>query len=592
MAHGDSNELQLTDLLDGNTLQEIQDRFARVTQVAVSIRDRDGRQLTRPSGSSPFCRLMAGSAAARKACRDSFLNAVRNAGKDSKPVPYSCHAGMMQYAAPIVVDGQHLATIIMGDLPTRKLDADMISQLAERYRLDRQALQRALERVQPWSDEQMAAAVEFLQLLANTLGRFCQQESRLRQRVDELATVYNLTALLTGTRDLDEILQVAARNVAEVLRVKSCSLRLLDREAGELRIAIGYNLSPQYLGKGAVKVSENPIDAAALAGETVYIKDVTRDPRIRYPAEAKKEGLVSGLVPGLIFRGQPVGVIRVYTGERHEFSRFEVSLLRAVAAEIAAAIENKRLTDEAIRAEIVDRQIKTAAEVQRRLLPVRPSKHPHIVFGSIYEPCFDLGGDFYDFLELPDGHLGLAIADVAGKGVPASLLMASVRSALRAWADTIYHIDEIVARVNRQLYRDTLSQEFVTLFYGVFSPDGRKLTYCNAGHDPPLLVREGHVQRLETGGLLLGTSSDATYQRGIVELRPGDAMLFYTDGAVEALNFNDQAFGRDRLTESLIRHAGLHGDAIAPNILWDVRRFAGLAELTDDITMVTAKVIS
>jgi phosphoserine phosphatase RsbU/P len=592
MTQSTNNELHLTDLLDGNTLQEIQDRFAAVTQVAVSIRDRDGRRLTRPSGTSPFCRLMGASAAARKACRDSFLAAVRNAGTESKPVPYTCYAGMMQYAAPVIVDGQHLGTIIMGDLPSRRLDSQAITRLSAEYGIDESALAKALERVQPWSDQQMAAAVEFLQLLANTLGRFCHQEALLRQRVDELATVYNLTALLSGTRDLNEILRVAAKNVTEVLRVKACSLRLLDREAGELRIAVGHNLSPQYIGKGAVKVSENPIDAQALSGETVYVADLTRDSRIRYPAEAREEGLVSGLVTGLVFRGQPVGVIRVYTGERHKFARFEVSLLRAVAAQIAAAIENKRLTDEAIRAEIVDRQIKTAAEVQRRLLPAKPPKHKHLVFSTVYEPCFDLGGDFYDFLELPGGHLGLPIADVSGKGVPASLLMASVRSSLRTWADTLYHLDDIVGRVNRQLCRDTLSHEFVTLFYGVFSPDARQLTYCNAGHDPPLLVREGQIQRLEVGGMLLGTLSDATYQRAVVDIQPGDVMLFYTDGAIGALNFADQAFGRERLCESLLRYAGLNGEVIAPNILWDVRRFAGLAELNDDITMVTVQVVS
>jgi sigma-B regulation protein RsbU (phosphoserine phosphatase) len=499
---------------------------------------------------------------------------------------------MLQYAAPVIVDGRHLATIIMGDLPPRKLDPQAIGRLAERYQVDPEAIGRALDRVQPWSEPQMTAAIGFLQLLANTLARFCHQEDQLRHRVDELVTVYNLSALLAGTRDLDEILQVAARNVAEVLRVKACSLRLLDPQTGELKSAVGHNLSPQYMAKGAVKVSENPIDAAALSGQTVYIADMATDARIRYAEAAQEEGLVSGLVTGMIFRGQPVGVMRVYTGEPHRFSRFEASLLRAVAAQVAAAIEGKRLTDEAIRAEIVDQQIKTAAEVQRRLLPARPPRHPHLVFGCVYEPCFDLGGDLYDFIELAGGHVGLVIADVAGKGVPASLLMASVRSALRAWADSIYHLDEIITRVNRQLCRDTLTHEFATLFYGVFSPDGRQLTYCNAGHDPPLLVRSGKIQRLEVGGMLLGTEPETTYQRAVVELEPNDVLLFYTDGTIGAMNFADQAFGRERLNESLIRHAGLQGEAIVPNILWDVRRFAGLADLTDDITMVSAKRVS
>ncbi len=592
MTGSESNELRLTDLLDENTLQEIQDRFAAVTQVAVNIRDKAGRRITRPSGSSVFCRLMARSDVARRACRESFLSALRNAGTEGKPVAYTCHAGMMQYAAPVIVDGQHLATIIMGDLPPQKPNPQQIAEMADRYKIDRDALTQSLARVQPWSDEQMQAAVGFLQLLANTLARFCHQEYQLRKRMDELGTIYNLASLLAGTRDLNEILRVIARNVVEVSRAKACSVRLLDRETGELKIAAGHNLSQEYLNKGAVKVSENPIDGEALAGQTVYIADMSHDDRIRYPEEAKREGLVSGLVTGMIFRGQPVGVIRVYTGERQRFSRFEVSLLRAVAAQAAAAIEGKRLTDEEIRAAIVDRQVKTAAEVQRRLLPSRAPKHPQVVFSSVYEPCFDLGGDFYDFLDLAKGNLGVAIADVAGKGIPASLLMASVRSALRVWADSLYHLDEIISRVNRQLCRDTLSHEFATLFYGVISPDGRRMTYCNAGHDPPLRVRGGRVESLDVGGMIIGTAPEAVYQRAVVDLQPGDVLLFYTDGAVNALDFADKSFGRERLTESLIRHANLQGEAIAANILWDVRRFAGLADLNDDITIVTAKVVS
>lgn len=587
----DKPEPKLTDLMDINVLHEILSVFSTVTQMSVAVCAPDGEILSRLAGANAFCRLMGNSEQGKLACRRSLQDAVQLAIEEGSRVSIRCHAGIVQHAMPIIVGGKVLAVIAMGDLPTGPLEDDEIDELVDAYNVDRPGLVRALDSSRAWSQAQVEAAVEFLQLLANTLARLCHQEDQLRRRIDELVTMYDITRLLVGTEDLDDVLRNIAGTVVKVLHVKSCSIRLLDRDTGELKIAAGHNLSGQYLAKGPVKVGENPIDKAALDGETVTIVDVKSDPRIRYPAQAEKEGLVSGLVTGMVYHGKSVGVLRVYTGEKHTFSAFEASLLRTVAAVAAAAIENRRLTDEAIRSELVTRQIKVAGEVQRRMVPEAPPRHAHLEFGAVYEPSYDLGGDFYDYLELPDGLLGVAIADVVGKGVPASLVMASVRSALRVYADGLGPLDQILTRVNRQLCRDTLPHEFATLFYGVFSAEGRAMTYCNAGHDPPLLVRDGQITRLTTGGMLLGTKCDAVYQLATIDLQPGDVVLLYTDGAVDAMNFLSERFGRDRLAESLKRYAALSAHAIAPNILWDVRRFIGLADQTDDITMVSVKIV-
>ncbi|MBN1346051.1 MAG: SpoIIE family protein phosphatase [Phycisphaerae bacterium] len=592
MTRSDTDDPKLIDLLDIAALQEILDAFAAITRTTVSLRDQDGKTLARAASVNPLCQVMAARGQDESGCRSSIDAVAREAFAQRRYVASTCQAGMTLHAAPVVMNGTPLGVIVMGHLPDRFRDPAEIDALARKHQLDRETLDRVFEHQQLWSDEQMSAAVGFLQLLANSLARFCQQANQLRQRVEELVTVYQLSAMLTGTRDLQDVLRVAASNVVSVLHVKACSIRLLNRATEELTIAAGYNLSDQYLLKGPVRVGENPIDSAALQGETVYIADVRADPRIRYPAQAEEEGLVSGLVTGMVFRGQPVGVMRVYTGEPHSFSAGEASLLRAVAAQAASAIENKRLTEEAIQSEIVNRQIKIAAEVQRRMVPTRPPEHAHIRFGTVYEPAYGLCGDFYDFLELRDGLTGIAIADVVGKGVPASLLMASVRSSLRAVADGLGPLDQVIARVNRQLCQDTLTQEFATLFYGVLSPDGRQLTYCNAGHDPPLLVRDGEITKLEIGGMLMGTVPTAEYKHGVVDLQLGDVLLLYTDGVVDAMNFMSETFGRERLAESLVRYAALQAGAIAPNILWDVRRFVGLAEQIDDVTMVSLKVVT
>ncbi|MFQ6049117.1 MAG: PP2C family protein-serine/threonine phosphatase, partial [Phycisphaerae bacterium] len=328
----------------------------------------------------------------------------------------------------------------------------------------------------------------------------------------------------------------------------------------------------------------------AISGKVVYVEDSRTDPRVRYPAQARKEGIVSALVAGMIYRGRPVGVMRIYTGQRYRFSAFERSLLQALASQAAAAIVNAQLHAEALEAERYQRQIQYAGQVQRRMIPARAPAHHRLQIGCVYDPMMELGGDFYDFLELGQGDLGLVIADVVGKGVAASLMMASVRSALRTAAQEIYDLDKVMARANRQLCHDTLISEFATVFYGVINPDATRLTYCNAGHDPPLLLRDGQFQSLETGGMVIGVRPDERYEKGVVHLRPGDLLVLYTDGLVEATNFQHQWFGRQNLRRSILRYRQLDAQELAQQLLWDVRRFVGLADRIDDITLVAVKV--
>ena len=320
------------------------------------------------------------------------------------------------------------------------------------------------------------------------------------------------------------------------------------------------------------------------------ITDAPTDPRTSYPQQARKEGIVSGLVCGMIYRGKPVGVLRVYTGEPHVFSASEESLLQAVASQAAAAIVNARLFAEALEAERYERQLAYAGEVQRRMIPSAPPCCERIEIGAVYRPTFQVGGDFYDFIVLPKENLGIAIADVSGKGVPASLQMASVRSALRVNAYHTYDIDRVLTEVNQLLCRDTTVGEIATVFYGVIAPGVGRLTYCNAGHDPPMLLRKNEVQYLEAGGMVLGVDPDATFDRGIIHLEPGDVLLLYTDGAVEAMNFADEPFGRKRLTDSFRRYADQPAQRATENILWDIRRFRGLADRMDDLTLVVLKI--
>lgn len=575
--------------MDEAVLRDLQTGLAAATQATVVILNEYGHPALVPSTAGPFGAILGSTEAGAAACV-ARLTAVAAAAENQLLWVEDPERGLFHLAVPMVSAGERLGVVVVGDRPSESWQGQHADRLAADAQVEATAIEAAARHAGPWTAEARKTAAELTAAVASMLSRLCRQDEQLRSRIDELAAVYNVANLLVGTRDLQEILNQAARTVCEVMQTKACSIRLLDEHTGELVIKAVYNLSERYLQKGPVHVAQNPIDAEAFKGNIVYIEDAPNDSRVRYPDEARREGIVSGLVCGMVYQGKPLGVIRIYTGEKHRFSAFEWGLLRAVAAQAAAAIVNARLYQAALEAERYERQLKYAGEVQRRMIPAAAPDSVGATFGRLYKPSREVGGDFYDFIELPGGNLGVAIADVVGKGVPAALMMASLRSALRVYTYHIYDVERIMARVNEHLCRETRSNEFATVFYGVLTPDARRLTYCNAGHEPPLLLRNGRITPLETGGIVIGAAEGQAFDKGILELRRDDVLLLYTDGMVESMNFADEEFGRGRLRESLLKYGRLDADSIVKNILWDVRRFIGLSDPGDDMTMVAIRV--
>ena len=449
-------------------------------------------------------------------------------------------------------------------------------------------------RLVPEAHPPTAQAQETLHLLADILARLSQAEGQARAGAVELAALFSLTAVFTGPRELQGILDLVAHTVVRAMKAKACAIRLLSEDRTELVLLSVVNLSAEYLAKGPVVVAQSKIDQEVLStGRPIYIADQGTDPRVMYPQEARREGIVSALCAPLVYKGRAEGVIRVYTAEEHRFDWFEIAMLQSIAAQAAAAIVNSRLVEEAIRAAEIKRQLRTAAEVQHRLTPAEMPQPPGLDIGAVYAPCYELGGDFYDFLDLPPDNLGVAICDVSGKGIPASLLMASIRAGLRAHASNIYDMSVVLERVNRDLCADAQVGNFATMFYGVIDFRSRRFTYANAGHVPPLLFRGNSVRSLSTGGGVLGIDRAGRWRHEHVSLQPGDVLLACTDGLTEALNHAEEAFGAARV-EQAAREAverKLPAQAIARHVVWTMRRFTGLQSRFDDLTLVVIKVL-
>jgi sigma-B regulation protein RsbU (phosphoserine phosphatase) len=581
-----SRRFQLTDLVEIGILQHMQDRFATLGQVSVCICNVTGELLTVPTWGSRFSRMVGTSPRGARELATHLAALVLDVRPEA---PTECLDGMTLYATAIEYETCRLGVIVVGTRAPFWPPPTEIRLTAEKYGLDGDDLVRATEELDANIGGTPEAAHHFADGLADTIATLYGQAERIQRQLVDLRTVHELTELLTTTFDLQEILDITVNRVCKALPVKACGIRLLDERTGELVVKAVCNLSAEYLRKGPVLLRENAIDAAAFAGETVYIADAPNDPRIRYPANARKEGIVSGLCVPMSHGGRTVGVLRVYTSRRYEFPESERALLRSIGTQSAAAIISHRHISEQAEAERVRRQLRMAGEIQRRMLPAHPPKHMALSFGHEYAPTLQVGGDFFDFIELPGGHLGVCIADVAGKGVPAALLMSAIRSALRAVAREGVSLSGVLEKVNLHLCRDTPANEFATLMYGVFSPDGRLFQYANAGHVPPLLLRDGVLHELNVGGIVIGVDPQAVYQTESLSIRAGDCLVMTTDGVTEALSFEGAAYGRERLGSSVFRHKDVDAASLARQILWDVRRFVGLADQSDDITVVTIK---
>lgn len=486
--------------------------------------------------------------------------------------------------APVYLHDTLVGFVGVSDLPEQAA-GNGNSQLRAHATSDVMTLPITMERT-----SEVSRAVVTARWSARLLSAWCRRESGIRAATEELTLIGDIANLLTGQQDLQKVLDQIVADTARVMKCRACSISLYHPEKDELVIKAAHNLSHEYLSAISTVRAQSPIDEAALRGEVEYVEDVTRDPRVRFPEAARREGIVSALMTGMIYRGKPVGVVRIYTDRPQRFRNIHRSLLRSVASQAAAAVVHAEMIEERLRQAKLERQLELARDVQSRMIQSRVPTHPRVQVARVYEPSSHVGGDFCDFLTLQDGRLAGIVADVSGKGVPASLLMASVRGALRALAPFCSDLGEIMGRLNRHVYRETAPSEFVTLAIVAFDAQARQLGYCSAGHDPPLIVRAGAVDELTSSGLVLGIDEAERYHERYVDLRHDDLLLLYTDGIVDAMDFAGQKFGRERLAESLIRYADLDPDTAIRNILWDIRRFAGLAEQTDDLTLVGLRV--
>jgi len=431
-------------------------------------------------------------------------------------------------------------------------------------------------------------------------------KEKVKNKIDRTEQIYQLTTLVAGNFSLQEVLDKLAEAAVRITGVKACSIRLLDEQAGELKMRSTFGLSEDYRSKGDVS-KEDTVIKAAFEGQAVILDDMRLDDRVKYKEAAAKEGLVSQLTVAMKFRENAIGVLRLYSPKPRHFGEDDIALARAVASQCAIAITNATLYAEALEASRITEQMRLAGAIQRRMIPQQPPKVRGLDIDAAYIPCFDVGGDLYDFYVPVEGRIVLLIADVVGKGIPAAMMMSHLKGAISAYTDTARDlrsliqnvakqkatkevVRRVVGRLNYMACSKCREGEFITLFYAVIDVNDKTLTYCNCGHEPPILIKNQETIDLEKGGLVLGIMTDNQYELETLNLQDGDSLLFYTDGLIDAANFNGELWARQRLLDTAKEFNKCSAKQMLKNILAYRRRFVGLARQIDDTSIVIVKV--
>ena len=418
-----------------------------------------------------------------------------------------------------------------------------------------------------------------------------QYSDRMQKMVDELGTLHEITHALESTDTIDTLLEYIMKKSREVMQAESASLMLVIQETNELEFKV--TLGPKAT---AVKPFRLPIGQGisgwvAETGQAVLIPDCYSDPRFD-PSFDKRSGYKTRtmLCVPMIHKGIIVGVMSIINRlDLKPFDENDQLLFTIFASQAALSIENARLVHSAIEKERLDKELQVASEIQRLLIPQEIPQRKFLEIAAAYMPCKEVGGDFYDIIQLDENRFIFVVADVSGKGIPGAMVVSNMQATLRAYLEYSTDLISIVSRLNEAIIRQTTSDRYITFFIALYDYRKQSLTYINAGHNPPLLISaNGEVTELRKGGVFIGYVP-WEYESETLTLTPGDLLLLYTDGVVEAMNEKEEEFEFSRLKEIVLQNNQCSVETIKDKIFTAVKHHVGSNPLQDDYTMMIAR---
>jgi sigma-B regulation protein RsbU (phosphoserine phosphatase) len=422
------------------------------------------------------------------------------------------------------------------------------------------------------------------------LKKIEEENRRLKFAVEELKVLNDIAVVIGSRYSLQEVMDLIVRKCIQHLRAEQAAVvlvqpegvdepfRTMIRRADSSQDIMACRLDTQI--RGWILKNKMPL----------LSNDVRSDARFSLPSEEDCP-IRSVLSVPLLGKGRTTGILSVFnrSGGR-DFTESDQRLLYIIAVQSAQVIENARLAEEEQALIAMREEMRMAYRIQMGLLPSAPPEIQGYSITGTTIPAKEVGGDYYDFIQMSEGQLCVCLGDVSGKGVPAALLMANLQATVRSQCSHGLSPGECLRSSNDLLYKSTDTGRFATLFVGMLDDKRHSLAYANAGQNPPFLVKQGaEPSRLKAKGLILGYMEDLSYGEGLITFEPGEVLLIYSDGVTEAINAGEEEFGEERLSEVLLQNRGSGSERLLDEIISAVRDHTGTTAQADDITVVVIK---
>jgi len=434
---------------------------------------------------------------------------------------------------------------------------------------------------------------EHLHVLTLTASRIAQaiENARLYARVSRqaqtLEVLNEIAVELTSILDLDPLLVRVGQLLRRLIDYQMFTVMLLD-EKGEILITrYAWRFGTIHPPMRRIAVNSGLVGAAVREWRPINVPDVRKDPRyLPMNPETRSE-----LVVPLFYKGRIIGVLDLEHTRTGFFNEEHERMLTTLAAQVAISIENARLYQRVRRQEAqLERDIAMAREVQLRLLPPEAPFHPHAEMAVRFLPARTIGGDLYDFIDYGPGRTAIVLGDVSGKAAPAALFAALVSGIMRTAAVHQPAPAEMLGLLNDALQERKLESQYVTLLFALWNDENQTLQVANSGAIQPVFCRAGQSVTVKAEGFPLGMFPNVTYEEFSVATQPGDAIVFVSDGILDADNAQGESYGDDRLSNLLCAHRDLPAQEIADAILSDVSRFQGDHDRFDDETIIVLRI--
>jgi sigma-B regulation protein RsbU (phosphoserine phosphatase) len=417
------------------------------------------------------------------------------------------------------------------------------------------------------------------------------ESSERRHAVIELSTIVEATKRLNSTLDLAELLNIILQLTTRHTGAERGTVFLVDRERNEIWSLVGIGLDQHEI---RLPTKRGIAGWVAEHGEAVNLADAYADPRFESEVDLRL-GFKTRSLLALPIRnksGATIGVLQLLNKKTGPFTRTDEDMLRAISDHVALALENAQLHRELLHKQRMERDLALARSIQLGLLPEHPPMLDGFEIAVSHRPSLEVGGDYYDFIALAPDTMLAVVADVEGKGVGSAMVMANLQATLHALLAHLHSLERLVESLNDMILTDTRGQKYMTMFVALLDQPHRALHYVNAGHVPPAVVRpSGEVDYLREGGMVVGLFPSVKYERGTVRMQPGDIFVACTDGITEAMNAQDEEYGRERLMELVGRKRDLRAHEIVQSVLTEVDLFSRGGTHEDDRVILILKVV-